>query len=67
MFTGDLSLSHLSSYNDLPTDIGEVRFSLDDKQDVRVRVKQGKTQVNLMQFMDTLRAGGGVGDHGKGI
>lgn len=63
VFTGDLSLSHLLFLQlDLPTDIGEVRFSLDDKQDVRVRVKQGKTQVNLMQFMDTLRAGGGVGE-----
>jgi hypothetical protein len=63
VFIGDLSLSHLLFLQlELPTDIGEVRFSLDDKQDVRVRVKQGKAQANLMQFMDTLRAGGGVGE-----
>ncbi len=63
VFIGDLSPSHLLLLQlELPTDIGGIRLSLDDKQDVRVRVKQGKAQVNLMQFMDTLRAGGAVGE-----
>lgn len=63
VFIGDLSLSHLLFLQlELPTDIEEVRLSLDDKQDVRARVKQGKAQINLMQFMDTLKAGGAVGE-----
>ncbi len=63
VFVGELSASHLIFLQlELPTDIRQIQFSLDNKQHVRVPIKQGKAQVNLMQFMDTLKAGGAVGE-----
>lgn len=63
VFIGDLSSSQqLVLQLDVPRDVTEVRLSLGDKQTARRPVKDGKAQIDLMQFMDTLRAGGSVGE-----
>ena len=47
---------------ELPADISCVHFALDDKQYDKAFTKNGKAEVNLLQFMDTLKAGGSVGE-----
>ncbi len=47
---------------ELPADISCVHFALDDKQYDKAFTQSGKAEVNLLQFMDTLKAGGSVGE-----
>ena len=62
VFIDDLSLPHpLFLQLNLPIYVKRLSFSLENKQNVQADVKEGNIQVDLMQFMDTLKITGPVG------
>ncbi len=63
VFVSDLNRPNILLLQlELPVHISGVHFALDDRQYYKAPAKCGTAEVSLLQFMDTLKAGGSVGE-----